>query len=136
MALNSSPGRPCYYVHPSEADSYMKHAHTIRFILTAIHELLGRGSGKILAETAPGEFNFDHLNPPMSPVTGQPIQCWYKPKETWGSVFGKLAPTVEECRAFLFAYYFIDNKDILSIFGYDENSSPTADDREYLTCAL
>jgi dipeptidyl-peptidase-3 len=109
----------------------MKHAHTIRFTLTLIHELLGHGSGKILAETAPGEFNFNHVNPPISPVTEKAIQRWYKRKETWGTVFGNLAPSVEECRAFLFSYYFIDNKDILPIFGYTENSLPTADDREY-----
>jgi dipeptidyl-peptidase-3 len=65
----------------------MKHAHTIHFILTVIHELLGHGSGKIHTETAPGEFNFDHLNPPISPVTGKAIQSWYMPKETWGAVF-------------------------------------------------
>lgn len=36
--------------------------------------------------------------------------------------------TVEECRAFLMADYFSDNKDILAAFGYDAQSSPTADD--------
>ncbi|KAJ5732749.1 hypothetical protein N7493_004230 [Penicillium malachiteum] len=131
MALNSNPGRPCYYVHPSEADSYMKYAHIVRFITTSIHELLGHGMGKLLRETAPGEFNFDLQNPPISPVTGQPIHNWYKPNETWGTVFGKLASTVEECGAFLFADYFIDNKDILALFGYDDHSFPTAYDCEY-----
>ncbi|KAJ5640462.1 dipeptidyl-peptidase 3 [Penicillium herquei] len=131
MALNSSPGRPCYYVHPSEADLYMKYAHIARFITTSIHELLGHGTGKLLRETAPGEFNFDRQNPPISPVTGQPIQNWYKLNETWGTVFGKLASTVEECRAFLFADYFIDNKDILALFGYGDYTFLTADDLIY-----
>lgn len=130
MLLNNRPGRPCYFVHPSEAQAYMSYAHIIRFNGTAIHELLGHGSGKFLAETAPGEFNFDHKNPPISPVTGLPITTWYKPEENWFSVFGTLAQTVEECRAFLFAYYLADNKDILSLFGYDDNSTPTADDCE------
>jgi dipeptidyl-peptidase-3 len=107
-------------------------AHILRFIGTAIHELIGHGTGKLLTETAAGNFNFDHKNPPISPVTSRPVQTWYKPGETWNSVFGKLAPTVEECRAFLVANYLADNRNILALFGYDENSTPTADDREWL----
>lgn len=102
--------------------------HIVRFVGTAIHELLGHGSGKMLAETESGNFNFDHKSKPISPVTGQPIQTWYRPGETWLSVFVKLATTVEECRAFLVAIYLADNKDILALFGYDEKSTPTADD--------
>jgi dipeptidyl-peptidase-3 len=131
MSLNNRPGRPCYYIDPSEAGEYMSYAHIIRFIGTAIHELIGHGTGKFLAEPTPGKFNFDHDNPPISPVTSQPIKTWYRPKETWGTVFGDLAMTVEECRAFLFAYYLADNKDILAMFGYTHHSVPTADDREH-----
>lgn len=82
MSLNSSPGRPCYYVHPLEAEAFMLAAHICRFIGTAIHELIGHGTGKLLTETASGKFNFDHNNPPISPVTGKPIQTWYRPGET------------------------------------------------------
>ncbi|KAJ5730069.1 dipeptidyl peptidase III [Penicillium malachiteum] len=42
-----------------------------------------------------------------------------------------MASTMEECRAFLFADYFIDNEDILALFGYDDYSLPTADDLIY-----
>lgn len=136
MLLNNRPGRPCYYVHPAEAQAYMRYAHIIRFNGTAIHELLGHGSGKLLAEPTPGEFNFDHKNPPTSPVTGQPITTWYKQKQNWNSIFGTLAQTVEECRAFLFAYYLADNKEILSLFGYDDESTPTADDCECMDTIL
>jgi dipeptidyl-peptidase III len=128
MNLNSSPGRPCYYVHPSEAEAYMKCAHLVRFVETAIHELIGHGTGKLLTETSPGKFNFDHKSPPISPLTNEPIKTWYRPGDTINSVFGKLARTVEECRAFLIADYLADNKDILALFGYDENSPLTADD--------
>lgn len=109
----------------------MNCAHIVRSNGTAIHELLGHVSGKLLAEPTPGVFNFDHDNPPISPITGKPIQTWYKPKETWNIVFGKLAMTVEERRAFPFAYYLADNKGILALLGYDQYSVPTADDREY-----
>lgn len=131
MSLNSNAGRPCNYVHPSEVEAHKGCSHIVRFVGTAIHELLGHGSGKRLTETESGNFNFDHENKPISPVTGQPIQTWYKAGESWSSVFGKLAPTVEECRAFLVAYYLADNKDILALFGYDDKSTPTADEREY-----
>lgn len=108
----------------------MSAAHTVRFIGTVIHELIGHGTGKRLTETAQGEFNFDHNNPPVSPVTGEAVQTWYRPGETWTSVFGKLAHTVEECRAFLMATYMADNRDILGLFGYTQDSNPTTDDRE------
>lgn len=120
----------------------MSAAHTVRFIGTFIHELLGHGTGKLLTETAQGEFNFDRTNPPVNPVTDETVKTWYRPGDTWTSVFGKLAPSVEECRAFLMSSYMTDNKDVLWNFGYDENSTPTADDREsriimpkYRTCS-
>ncbi|KAH8590734.1 dipeptidyl peptidase III [Bisporella sp. PMI_857] len=131
MKLNNSPNRPCYYVHHSEAEVYMSCAHEIRFVGTAIHELIGHGTGKLLVETAPGEYNFDHENLPISPVTYEPITTWFRLGETYNSVFGKLVRTVEECRAFLTADYLVDNRDILALFGYDQGSTPTADDFIY-----
>ncbi|KAI1502712.1 dipeptidyl peptidase III [Biscogniauxia marginata] len=133
ISLNSSPDYPCYYVHPSEAEAYMGCVHIMSFIEIIIRELIGYGTGKLLAETGPSEFNFDHKNPPISPVTGKPIQTWYRPEETCNSVFEELAPTVEECRAFLVSNYLADNKDILALFGYDQNSTLTADDLIYYT---
>lgn len=102
MNLNSRPG-PCYYVHSSIAKDFMHAAHTCRHISTAPPEFIGHGTGKLLAEIAPGKYNFDHTTPPISPVTGEPVRAWYRPGETWVNVFGKLAPMVEECRAFLIA---------------------------------
>ncbi|KAI1125551.1 dipeptidyl peptidase III [Nemania abortiva] len=131
ISLNNVPSRPCFYVDPSEASAYSSCSHIVRFVGTAIHELIGHGTGKLLAESSPGKFNFDRLHPPVSPVTGEPITTWYKPGETWNSVFGKLATSVEECRAFLTANYLADNKDILGLFGYNETSTPTADDLIY-----
>lgn len=57
--------------------------------------LPGHGCGKLLQETSPGVFNFDTTNPPVSPLTGKPITTWYKPGQTWGSVFGGLAGAYE-----------------------------------------
>jgi hypothetical protein len=68
-------------------------------VQVGLHELLGHGCGKILQETSPGVYNFDHKNPPTSPITQKPITSYYKPGETWGSVFGGMGPSYEECRA-------------------------------------
>lgn len=76
MNLNSSPNRPCYYIHPSEVETYMTYAHRVRFVTTAIYELIGHGTGKLLSETVTGKFKFGHANPLISPVTGKPIQTW------------------------------------------------------------
>lgn len=107
----------------------MSCSQIVRFVQTATHELLGHGTGKLLTETAPGVFNFDQ--PPISPVTGQPVDTWYTPGQTWNTVFGKIATTVEECRAFLVADYLADNKDILAVFGYNDESTPTAEDSTF-----
>lgn len=109
----------------------MSAAHIVRFVGTVIHELIGHGTGKLLTETAPGQFNYDPENPPISPVTGQAVRSWYKPGEAWTSVFGKLAPTVDECRAFLMSSNLADNKSILDLFGYNQDSVPNADDCRY-----
>ncbi|KAK5110374.1 hypothetical protein LTR62_006082 [Meristemomyces frigidus] len=87
-----------------------------------LHELLGHGCGKLLQETAPGEFNFDHHNPPISPVTGKPVSTYYKPGETWGSVFGGLGPSYEECRAECVAMSLCPDYGILQIFGFGDGS--------------
>lgn len=56
---------------------------------------LGHGCGKLLQETAPGTFNFDEKNPPISPLTNKPVTTWYTPGQTWGGVFGGLAGAYE-----------------------------------------
>lgn len=60
-----------------------------------LNHTLGHGCGKLLQETSPGVFNFDEKNPPVSPLTKEPVTHWYKPGETWGSVFGGLAGAYE-----------------------------------------
>ena len=91
---------------------------------------MGHGTGKLLSETSPGIYNFDKNSPPISPLSGKVVTSHYLPGQTWGSVFGKLAGTVEECRAILMSEYFMDNKDLLGIFGYNDRSDITAEQRE------
>ncbi|RLL98895.1 hypothetical protein CFD26_101402 [Aspergillus turcosus] len=103
------------------------------FLTTAIHELIGHGTGKLLSETTPGIYNFDKQNPPISPLTGTAVTSHYLPGQTWTSVFGRLARTVEECRAILVSEYLMDDKELLGIFGYTDTSDITAEDLLYTT---
>jgi dipeptidyl-peptidase-3 len=132
MQVNNNPKLPCPLVDPSEVDHFRKSTHIVRYVTTAIHELLGHGTGKLLSETRPGTFNFDRQSPPVSPLTGQAVETYYLPGQTWNSVFGKLAGTVEECRAILMSEYLMDDKELMANFGYTATTEVTAEDREWL----
>ena len=134
MSANADPHRPFYWVHPSEAQDFKQVNHIIRFIATSIHELLGYGTGKLLAESSPGVYNFDSEHPPINSLTGKPVESWYRLGQTWTSVFEKLAGTVEECRAMLISYYLGEGKYMLSLYGCDEDSGIKVDDRGYPLC--
>jgi len=133
MSVNCNSSGASIYLHSSDRDLYRQKLHTIRFVATVIHELLGHGTGKLLTETAPGIFNFDATNPPIDPLTGQTVASCYRPNETYWSIFEDIANSVEECRAILMSAYLIDNEDILAIFGYDEKTELTADHLVYLS---
>ncbi|KAH6715961.1 peptidase family M49-domain-containing protein [Leptodontidium sp. MPI-SDFR-AT-0119] len=133
LSVNNNSNLPCYWIDPSELKSFKSTTHIVRFLTTAIHELIGHGTGKLLSETSPGTYNFDKQNPPINPLNGEVVTSHYLHGQTWGSVFGKLAGTVEECRAILMSEYFMDNKDLLGIFGYTDSSNITAEDLLYAT---
>jgi dipeptidyl-peptidase-3 len=73
-----------------------------------------------LQETEPGKFNFDIKNPPMNPLTGKPVDSWYLPDETWGTKFGGMGPSYEECRAESVAMSLCPDYSILQIFGFGD----------------
>lgn len=72
----------------------------------------------MLQETSPGIYNFNKDSPPISPITNKPITTWYKPGQTWGSVFGSFAASYEECRAECVAMALSCEFSILEIFGF------------------
>jgi len=133
LSANNNPQLPCYWVGESELKFFKNTTHIVRFITTAIHELLGHGTGKLLSEMAPGMYNFEKQDPPINPITGEAITSHYQLGQTWTGVFGNLAGTVEECRAILVSEYLMDNKQILGIFGYTNDTNITADDLLYAT---
>lgn len=112
----------------SELEIFETHRLPARRIQVTIHERFGHGTSKLLSETSPGKYNFDITKCPISRLTGEPINTWYLPGQTWTGVFGRLATTLEECRAECVASYLIADKDLLAIFGFTDSSNPTADD--------
>ncbi|KAJ3348765.1 hypothetical protein HDU83_001043 [Entophlyctis luteolus] len=111
-----TPGVKPTFICPEDLETYEKWKPASFEVQVGLHELLGHGSGKLLAEVAEGQFNFDIADPPLNPLTGQPVKSWYKAGQTWGSQFGATAATYEECRAECVGMALCVNREILSIF--------------------
>lgn len=106
------------FLTEEDVQLYEKYRGPAFEVQVGIHELLGHGSGKLLSENQDGSFNFDVKNPPTSPITHSPVNTYYKKGQTWGSVFGSIAGSYEECRAESVAMYLSTNRDLLQIFGH------------------
>ncbi|KAL4879802.1 peptidase family M49-domain-containing protein [Aspergillus karnatakaensis] len=117
-----APNEPIPFIPEGDQEVYRQCRDPAFEVQVGIHELLGHGTGKLLQETATGEYNFNISNPPISPVTGQPISTWYKPGQTWSSVFGAIASSYEECRAECVAMALSCDFSILKIFGFGDGT--------------
>ncbi|EXJ71737.1 dipeptidyl-peptidase III [Cladophialophora psammophila CBS 110553] len=115
-----APNEPIQFIRKEDDQLFRKYRDPAFEIQVGIHELLGHGCGKLLQETAPGEYNFDIKHPPMSPITKKPILSYYKPGQTWSSVFGSIASSYEECRAECVAMALSCDFGILEIFGFGD----------------
>ncbi|KAB5575623.1 peptidase family M49-domain-containing protein [Coniochaeta sp. 2T2.1] len=131
MTAESSNAAPCPFIDPSEAETFQKYKYPAYYWWVVLHELLGHGTGKLLAQDANGQFNLDTTNPPIDPLTGKPINSWYRPGQTWTGQFGDLATTVDECRAELIGAYLMDDPELLALFGFTDDSQITAEDLTY-----
>ncbi|KAK8053999.1 dipeptidyl peptidase III [Apiospora saccharicola] len=119
------------FIDADELPAFKKHKHSAYYWWVVLHELLGHGTGKMMVEQSPGQYNFDIAHPPLSPLTGEPIRSWYKPGQTWTGQFGDLATTVDECRAELVGAYLMDDKELLMLFGFTETTEIRASDVTY-----
>ncbi|KAM0287009.1 hypothetical protein ACHAQH_000694 [Verticillium albo-atrum] len=117
-----APNEKIPFISEADLAIYQKYRDPAFEVQVGLHELTGHGCGKLLQETSPGTFNFDKENPPISPLTNKPVTTWYKPGQTWGSVFGSLAASYEECRAELVAMYLGCEFSALKIFGFGDGS--------------
>jgi dipeptidyl-peptidase-3 len=117
-----APNEKIPFISDTDLPIYTKYRDDAFEVQVGIHELLGHGTGKLLQETSPGTFNFDKEAPPISPINDKPISTWYKPGQTWGSVFGPIASSYEECRAECVAMALSCEFSILKIFGFGDGS--------------
>lgn len=133
-----STGEKTPFIKASDAELYEKLRGPAFEVQVGLHELLGHGSGKLLSETSAGVYNFDHNSPPVSPIDGKPVSTFYKPGQTWGSVFGTTAGAYEECRAECVAMYLCTEPALLDIFGHTSTSTEIglADDVTYIAYLL
>ncbi|KAF7545526.1 hypothetical protein G7Z17_g9108 [Cylindrodendrum hubeiense] len=117
-----APNEKIPFIRDEDLEVYKKQRDASFEVQVGLHELTGHGCGKLLQETSPGSFNFDKENLPVSPVDNKPISTWYKTGQTWGSVFGSIAASYEECRAELVAMYLSCEFPVLKIFGFGDGS--------------
>ncbi|KAI5866839.1 putative dipeptidylpeptidase III [Durotheca rogersii] len=117
-----APDEKIPFIADKDLGIYQRYRDGSFEVQVGLHELTGHGCGKLLQETSPGVFNFDRENPPISPLTEKPVATWYKPGQTWGSVFGSWAGSYEECRAELVAMYLSCEFPVLQIFGFGDGS--------------
>ncbi|KRX08351.1 hypothetical protein PPERSA_03345 [Pseudocohnilembus persalinus] len=102
------------FTKPEILDSFVKYYQPSLFVIVALHELLGHGTGKLFIKDKDGKHNFDYEM--EHPLTGQQIETYYQANETWHSVFGEISSGYEECRAdgvALFLSTFQESLDIL-----------------------
>jgi dipeptidyl-peptidase-3 len=117
-----APDEKIPFIKDEDLSAYQRSRDIAFEVQVGLHELLGHGCGKLLQETSPGEYNFDKKSPPISPITNKPVTSWYKPGQTWGSVFGATGASYEECRAECVAMALSCDFGVLEIFGLGDGS--------------
>lgn len=128
---NSTRTAPAF-LDPLDVEVYMASEYEAYYIWVVLHELLGHGTGKLLTQYGDNSFNFDITNPPLNPLTGKPIESWYKPGKSWTGVFGDLATSVDECRAECVGAYLMDNEELLELCGFDHDKMSASDSKAWL----
>ncbi|GET85829.1 dipeptidyl-peptidase III, putative [Leishmania tarentolae] len=102
------------YITDADWELYKASIFTATSVNVGIHELLGHGTGKLLSENSDGTLNFDKNT--VDPISGNPVETWYKPSDTYSNVFGGLGSSYEECRAEAVSLYLCLLPDLLEIF--------------------
>ncbi|TNJ29407.1 Dipeptidyl-peptidase III [Giardia muris] len=90
---------------------YRKHSLISLSVGVALHELFGHGTTKLLHEKDIEVGIDDPLNP------GTKVSTFYKPNETFSSVFGSISNAFEECKAETTSLCLCKVPSILDVFG-------------------
>ncbi|KAI8973368.1 dipeptidyl peptidase III [Mycotypha africana] len=112
-----SPDEKFPFIREEDLELYKKYRNLSFEVQVGTHEL-GHGTGKLLSEDENGNLNFDSERV-INPLTGERVQTWYKPGQTFNSEFKSIASSYEECRAECIALSLSPHNDILKIFDYE-----------------
>lgn len=102
------------FIEGSNIDLFVKYYQTSLFLIVALHELIGHGSGKLFMKDEEGKLNFD-LDTVVNPITNEKVTTYYNHGEHWHSRFGELSGAYEECKADSVGLYLSTYDDVVDI---------------------
>ncbi|ORX57056.1 dipeptidyl peptidase III [Hesseltinella vesiculosa] len=123
----SSPGEKFPFIRSDDLELYARLRNPSFELQVGTHEM-GHGTGKLFTQDDQGNLNFDPSST-THPFTQEPVNSWYKPGQSFNSVFKNIGGSYEECRAECIALTLGPEEDILDIFGYHGQD---ADDIVYI----
>ena len=107
-------------ISEEDAELEQKIGTPVYMFTTALHELLGHGTGKLFKIDKDGKYNFD-IDNTINPLTNEKIKSFYLPEETYESKFSTFCRALEEGRADYTALYLVFDKKAQKIFGFNED---------------
>ena len=107
-------------INEKDVELEQKIGTRVSMFKTALHELLGHGTGKLFKIDKDGKYNFD-IDNTINPLTNEKIKSFYLPEETYESKFSTFCRALEEGRADYTALYLVFDKKAQKIFGFNED---------------
>ena len=98
------------FIEGDDVELFMNYYKESLFVVVALHELIGHGSGKLFAKDKDGKLNYENV---INPFTNQPVTTYYELNEHWHAKFGELSGAYEECKADAVALYLSTFDDIV-----------------------
>jgi dipeptidyl-peptidase III len=124
------------FVAAEDQEAYKKLKGEAFEVQVGIHELLGHGSGKLYHQGTPDAQQLIDSGF-VNPITGEPVTGpFYPPGATWGSTFGKISPSYEECRAECSGLYLCLEPEVLQVFGVTDATADKVHDVSYINWLL